>query len=92
VGLYVGQILKGAKPADLPFPAVDQAGTGDQFRTPKALGLTVPMIMQMAADDVIELAVPASSTRLLLHCQHVPPHPGQKYCRRRGVRFFFWNR
>jgi putative ABC transport system substrate-binding protein len=53
-GVYVGQILKGAKPADLPFQQSTKLDLVINLKTAKALGLTVPMIMQMTADDMIE--------------------------------------
>jgi len=53
-GLYVGQILKGAKPADLPFQQSSRFELAINLKTAKALGLTVPVIMQMTADYVVE--------------------------------------
>ena len=53
-GLYVGQILKGAKPADLPFQQSTKLELVINLKTAKALSLTVPMIMQMTVDEVIE--------------------------------------
>jgi putative ABC transport system substrate-binding protein len=54
VGVYTGRILKGEKPTDLPVQQAVKLDLIINLKTAKALGLTVPMIMQMTVDDVIE--------------------------------------
>jgi putative tryptophan/tyrosine transport system substrate-binding protein len=51
---YVDQILKGAKPADLPVQLATKFQIARNLKTAKALGLTISRDFLLVADEVIE--------------------------------------
>ena len=53
-GVYTGQILKGAKPADLPVLQSTKFEFVIDLQTARLLGIDVPNSLQLVADELID--------------------------------------